>query len=124
MPFGVPTSVGPLRLVSSFIFNQVACLLGGSENPDQTGLDQRSILQGRKISHVINIYCYVFTSSIVLIHYSPCSNSKHAVAMVEQHEVSTVEQLTKLKHFLMCCTCIELAHTSGCTNLLESCFSL
>ena len=32
------------------------------------------------------------------MHHPPFSNSaKHAVAMVEQHEVSTVEQLTKLK---------------------------
>ena len=27
VPFGVATSVGPLRLVLSFIFNQAACLL-------------------------------------------------------------------------------------------------
>ena len=47
----------------------------------------------------------LFTSSIALIYHSSCSNSaKHTNTMVEQHEVSTVEQLTKLKHFLMCFT--------------------
>ena len=31
MPFGVPTSVRPVRLVFPFIFNQVGCLLQASK---------------------------------------------------------------------------------------------
>ena len=35
VPFGVPTSIGPLHLSFSFIFNQAACLLLHSMKPYQ-----------------------------------------------------------------------------------------
>ena len=88
-----PTSL----FTSKYLFTLVACLPATEQSAgkyeNKTGPDQRSILQVSKINYIINILL-LFDP----LHYLPSSNlAKNAIAVNEEHKLSTVQQSNQVK---------------------------